>query len=103
MSEHDTYTLRATTSGWDLRLNGDRLSLFETFVEAERTALSAAEASRRQSKGVSAYVQTASGKIDLLPKPRPGPAEDGALRKQVQSLLASPALGRADLQSSANP
>ena len=25
MSEHDTYTLRATTSGWDLRLNGDRL------------------------------------------------------------------------------
>ena len=88
MSEPDTYTLRATTSGWDLRLNGDRLSLCETFFEAERIALSAAEASRRQSKDVSVYVLTASGPIDLLPKSRPGPTEGVALRNQVQSLLA---------------
>jgi hypothetical protein len=86
MSEHDTYTLRATTSGWDLRLNGAGLSLCETFFEAERIALSAAEASRRQSKGVSAYVLTARGNIDLLPKV--GPAPDIALREHVQKLLA---------------
>ncbi len=105
MSEHDTYTLRATTSGWDLRLNGDRLSLCETFFEAERTALSAAEASRRQSKDVSVYVLTASGPIDLLPKSGPGPTEGVTLHKQVQSLLAigPPSLGRAALQKIANP
>ena len=55
-------TLRATTGGWDLRLNGERLSLFETFFAAERTALSAA--SRHHDKPVE--VQTASGTIDLL-------------------------------------
>ena len=105
MSEHDTYTLRATTSGWDLRLNGERLSLCETFFEAERIALSAVEASRRQSKDVSVYVLTASGPIDLLPKSRPGPTEGVALRNQVQSLLAigPPALGRAVLEKIANP
>jgi hypothetical protein len=67
MNELDTYTLRATTGGWDLRLNGERLSLFETFCEAERTALSAAEASRHHGKVVEVYVQTASGTINLLP------------------------------------
>ena len=36
MNELDTYTLRARTRGWDLRLNGERFSLFDTFVEAER-------------------------------------------------------------------
>ena len=71
MDEHDTYTLRATTGGWDLRLNGERLSLFETFVEAEQTALNAAEASRGRGKIVKVYVQTASGNIDLLHKARP--------------------------------
>ena len=70
MNELDTYTLRATTRGWDLRLNGERLSLFDTFVEAERTALSAA--SRHHDKPVEVYVQTASGTIDLLPKAAPG-------------------------------
>jgi hypothetical protein len=71
MDEHDTYTLRATTNGWDLRLNGERLSLFETFFEAQRTALSAAETSRGRGKIVKVYVQTASGNIDLLHKARP--------------------------------
>ena len=44
------------------------------------------EASRRQSKGVSAYVLTARDNIDLLPKV--GPAPDIALREHVQKLLA---------------
>jgi hypothetical protein len=73
MDEHDTYTLRETTSGWDLRLNGERLSLFETFFEAERTALNAAEVSRRGGKVVEVYVQTASGTIDLIHKGNPAP------------------------------
>jgi hypothetical protein len=68
MEEHATYTLRATVSGWDLCLNGQRLTSFEAFSEAERAAIAGGEESRRQGKAVEIYVQARNGETNLILK-----------------------------------
>ncbi len=66
MDEHATYILRATVSGWDLCLNGQRLASFEAFLEAERAAITGGEESRRQGKAVEIYVQARTGEANLI-------------------------------------
>ena len=52
MDEHATYIIRATTNGWALCLNGQRLTSYETFSEVSRTTMTAGKESRRQGMAV---------------------------------------------------
>jgi hypothetical protein len=66
MDEHATYTIRATASGWLLCLNGQPLTTFRTFAEAQRTAIAAGKESRRQGHAVEIFKQAKTGEILLL-------------------------------------
>ena len=66
MDDHATYILRATVRGWDLCLNGLRLTSFETYSEAERAALIAGGESRRQGDAVEIFLQARTGESKLI-------------------------------------
>ncbi len=60
-----SYSLHATMKGWALRRDGHTVSMFDTFFEAERAALTYAGASREGGSPVEVYAATARGRIDL--------------------------------------
>jgi hypothetical protein len=66
-----SYSLHATMKGWALRLDGQTVSMFDTFFEAERAALTYAGASREGGKAAEVYALTARGRIDLADRKTP--------------------------------
>ncbi len=66
MSEHDTYVVRQTKTGWVLLLNGQPLGSFAQRPEAERVTFRTAELSRLKSKVVEILAQDEHGNVRLI-------------------------------------
>jgi hypothetical protein len=61
----------------ELGLNGQRLTSFETFAEAERASFAAGEESRRHGRAVEINVQTATGETNLILRGWPRAHQEG--------------------------